>query len=61
MEDLKPCPFCGGAVDLWETGYGVVTVFQCRDCKARVLFPWDKTETAVEKSDAWNTRAGAER
>ncbi len=42
MEELKPCPFCGGKVEMWEHNFGVVTVFQCEQCKARIVFPWNK-------------------
>lgn len=40
---LRCCPFCGGSVEMWERNFGVVTVFQCNKCKARVIFPWNKS------------------
>lgn len=50
-ENLKPCPFCGGKVVMWERNFGVVTVFQCEQCKALIVFPWNKTP------GDWNRRS----
>ena len=50
MEQLRPCPFCGGDVEMWDRTFGVVTVFECKHCMTRFVFPWNK-----EPSE-WNNR-----
>ena len=54
--ELKPCPFCGERVVLWNTGYGVVKVVECKKCKVRFVFSWDKVENNVELAKLWNRR-----
>lgn len=56
QNELKPCPFCGNSVELWETGFGVVKVIECKTCNVRFVFPWHK-DTKKELTDAWNRRA----
>ncbi len=59
MEGTLPCPFCGGAPELLETGAsqasGSLTVFRvvCADCGI-YQDSWDEKQTAV---NTWNTRA----
>lgn len=53
---LKPCPFCGSSVVVWETAYGVVKVVECKTCSIRFVFPWSKTETGKDLADKWNRR-----
>lgn len=57
IEELEPCPFCGGDAELTimllgdgGVAYGVA----CLDCKAETAFFTDE-EKAVE---AWNVRVG---
>ena len=40
--ELKPCPFCGGKVTLWNYEFGTVRVFECKTCRTRFIFPWNK-------------------
>lgn len=55
MSELKPCVFCGGDVEIWETGFGVVSVIECRHCKTRFVFPWNRNGN--ELFEFWNRRA----
>lgn len=55
MENLKPCPFCGGKITIWDTSFGVVSVVECKSCKTRFVFPWDRK--AVDLFEFWNRRA----
>ena len=41
-KELLPCPFCGGEITLWNYEFGTVKVFECKACRTRFLFPWDK-------------------
>lgn len=52
MTGLKPCPFCGGEVTLWNYEFGTVKVFECKACRTRFIFPWDKDISE------WNKRVG---
>lgn len=52
--ELKPCPFCGGGVDVWDTEYGVICVIECANCKTRFVFPWTRKGTELFKF--WNRR-----
>ena len=54
MEELKPCPFCGGESDIGENFDGQWGVF-CETCRAVV---WGYTKKA--SIAAWNRRAGEE-
>ena len=53
--ELKPCPFCGRAVRVWDTGFGVVKVIECKTCQCRFVFPWNKEAPML--FDTWNRRA----
>lgn len=53
---LKPCPFCGGNVALWEPGYGVVKVVECKNCNVRFVFPWSKAQYGTELLELWSRR-----
>lgn len=58
MNELKPCPFCGGDAFLAEYDYSlgdyyVVThVVECNGCHA-TTFEYDSPK---EAADAWNRR-----
>ena len=52
MTGLKPCPFCGGEVTLWNYEFGTVKVFECKACRTRFIFPWNKDLSE------WNKRVG---
>ena len=52
MTGLKPCPFCGGEVTLWNYEFGMVRVFECKTCRTRFIFPWHKDLSE------WNKRVG---
>ena len=56
-EKLKPCPFCGGQAEFWESkasnGYLYGYVIRCSMCKSRTKI-YDNQEYA---SIAWNRRA----
>lgn len=32
MDELKPCPFCGGEADLFEENFGKTVWVQCTEC-----------------------------
>lgn len=51
MNELKPCPFCGGEAEL--TRYINAYAVQCRECLA-IPFEYGDESLAIE---AWNTRA----
>lgn len=60
MIDLKPCPFCGGAVRI-EDAYDYLreTVIYCDLCD--MTFALDNCHaTKTEVCDAWNRRASDE-
>ena len=55
-EKLKPCPFCGGAAELYAPEhYGAPREVMC-DCGARGALSYSKAEAIA----AWNRRAGDE-
>ena len=60
---LKPCPFCGGALDIWKQQIKptIGKVAECDKCGVRICIPWALEEfQAVEflnrrvKNDADN-------
>lgn len=56
MEEMKPCPFCGGTVRFDEAyNYFRDTVIYCDSCD--MVFALDDcTATAEETIEAWNRR-----
>lgn len=55
-EELKPCPFCGGRVELRRDMQGFI-IIECDSCKTSTYIFRKKTADIVE---AWNTRAVVE-
>lgn len=53
MDELKPCPFCGGQPERVYKSTGQTTHIECTGCKAQ--FP--KSTMTNRYDDAWNTRA----
>ena len=70
MDELKPCPFCGG-MDISMSAYSISS--ECAiicQCGARIELdvPWDGMDEeqhddlcAEKLAEAWNRRAGSER
>lgn len=58
MKDLKPCPFCGGKVDVYEDFPDLCHIFYIFVCDACGMYveqnEWMPKEEAIE---AWNRRA----
>ena len=55
MQELKPCPFCGGKAE-FETYGGTACAVTCRKCRCGTpTVSLNDGERAVE---AWNRRAG---
>lgn len=55
MEELKPCPFCGGEADIDKYGWGWNV--RCLDPKCHFhIVPMPAHETEKEAIEAWNTR-----
>ena len=59
MEELKPCPFCGGEAkivhgDLGRSGSRVI----CKDCGCSTAFVSISTRYSCDTkaAEAWNTR-----
>ena len=59
MNELKPCPFCGGkAKYIYSMPFNAV---QCRKCKAfgtTVVDSCEQRDGMKEAVDAWNRRDG---
>ena len=53
MNELLPCPFCGGKPSIWQTGTKKHSFIECEKCNATSYYFVDEKE-AIEK---WNTRA----
>lgn len=51
MEELKPCPFCGGEAIMQAPNMHRVTCISCRDCMASSK--WGKIEEIISM---WNRR-----
>ena len=54
MDKMDGCPFCGGEVKVWDTGFGVLNIIECTKCHTRFLFPW--YEDGKVLFDKWNHR-----
>jgi Lar family restriction alleviation protein len=56
MNELKPCPFCGGTpiLELFNDGFFDYVRIRC----CRVMFDWCGDETGEQAIAAWNRRAG---
>lgn len=63
MDELKPCPFCGGKAQILDNAWHVIfntrVRIKCRRCGVRTMeyvgSDWDDTHyLAIE---AWNRRA----
>ena len=50
VKGLLPCPLCGGEVTLWNYEFGTIKVFECKACRTRFIFPFDKDVSE------WNRR-----
>lgn len=61
MESLLPCPFCGGAADIYhdkgQPGYDPFWVVYCERCEARGPEK-EKREAAIK---SWNQRKESNR
>ena len=53
--ELKPCPFCGGAVNKKIGQYKGTVMFVCKKCGADVCFYGAEYEPKA--TQAWNRRA----
>jgi len=58
MEELKPCPFCGGTnVDARTDGFGAGWYIFCQDCGVMCGYALN----TVEAIKAWNRRTSDDR
>ena len=57
-KELKPCPFCGGEVEVREASFGITGVVTCGNCKTKFVIPWNEAESDHDLAKAWNRRAG---
>ena len=56
MEELKPCPFCGGQAELRIVGIGgYKTAYEVRCLNCGVGTDYDEDKQSV--IDVWNTRS----
>lgn len=57
MDELKPCPFCGGTVHRM-IGFGGLNFFKCTKCGAVVSFDNDYYNAHRDEAvNAWNRRS----
>jgi len=54
MDRMDGCPFCGGEVKVWDTGFGVLNIIECTNCHTRFLFPWYEDGNVL--FEKWNRR-----
>ena len=54
MDKLKPCPFCGNGVKVWDTGEGVCKIIECKNCTVKFVFKYDNS--GYDLLQAWNRR-----
>ena len=57
MEELKPCPFCGGRRIVYARGLNTeIQGILCLNCKVKVKFPIEmkRRETFGENEQKWN-------
>lgn len=65
MQELKPCPFCGGkaAVMYGQCDEETTVAVVCQDCHTGIFraksYTWEswEFENAADAVDAWNRRA----
>lgn len=53
--ELKPCPFCGGKVQIFKGIIAGLSMIVCTECRATVSFGGKEEESQTIK--AWNNRA----
>lgn len=59
MAELKPCPFCGGNVLMYEEWADSVHSFYSFACKiCTMIVTQNECVTENEAIEAWNRRAG---
>ena len=59
-EKLKPCPFCGGEAEIWDSHpFEIGKIIECQKCGVRFAIPWAVINT--QATEAWNRRAENER
>lgn len=56
MEELKPCPFCGGRAEV-QWGYFAFHAYCTESCGCELISPKDDGWTEDEAVAAWNKRA----
>ena len=56
--DLKPCPFCGGRVEMVGHNNGSPFVIICENCSLE--FGVEKNYLSYQVIEAWNRRANNE-
>lgn len=60
MNELKPCPFCGGEI-ICGKGYAGIIFFKCPECRAIVSFDNSDCELTIEAViEKWNRRENHE-
>ena len=60
MDELKPCPFCGGKVRIYgNSGFRSFFIEHKSDsvCFDEVVIPWDNAESLSRAAEIWNRRS----
>lgn len=58
MNDLKPCPFCGGEAKLrYSMPYNAVFCKKCKSWGKTVIDTYEQGDGKKEAIEAWNRRA----